>query len=1076
MPMSARRLGFRFNRTEGCLTEVHEDKDDNNEESGPSSLASDQSDTQQHDDTGSNNNTTATTITSDQQQPQDAYVSNLGSESLPSQTRNFKNISIRDFFANRLNRTRSFEGGNQSPTIKEEASNWFEEFKAKVSKKSPNVIRNNAKSSQIIVDEQFVVLGDTPDVVNKNTKRGCDNGGTLTRDNCGTFRDESIDAGEICVGDYDDNADDDDANEEDSNCEGSISLTANQCMDRPKLRRGKSQRVSYIGCNSPDFDTASINTIFNRRDSRYRRQARSRSKINSSTWSFKETLAGFIRLLFPFNHDLVWKMIAMISVMVALAAMIKSSQLVPLCSFFNGLIVGIISTIICSIVVISSALVRVFPAKNRDRNKNNPMDSFSPMSSSSPEEPHQETTSGANICSTDADSAEEYTGWMIEFIGDYEQRKNYDDIKLQLIYVCLDGTLLRLCKPKRNADSNSTSFPASVQQRCYDLSLMTKQSVTLLLPKSVRNQEKWIWSKRYPIKIEFFEHGVGDQNANPEPVKLTLFVRSCREKEEWFQRFKRSIERSIKLSIPSLPVDTIPPSPTRSSINSNVSQYEEALSDTDFSDNLRYPTPLTQSKSEIMCPNLASASNNISPVHVVKTLFNSAGKSDQPQSLTVESITTDEPGPLVRAQSCDLSQLQKSEDTNNGAAKTQCAKSHSRVASPVDESSIDEDDENALGINDNERNKKKVGGQNRSTKENKSKPFRPTLDYKSFIERVIESDSFASQNCAWFNSLIGRIFFDVLSHQYWSVKFKRKIQRKLHRIRLPYFMETLTLTKIHLGSKAPQFRNVVSHHFDSFGLSIDFDMAYSGGLEMTFETKLNLLKIREQAPSSGNTSTNLKSDTDSQKPASTVNSGPTISSTTNQSNISGQITEASSPPTQDSSVRSSVDLSDTDDTESMLSSDSSSDDELDSDEISDWEDYGAERTRQTIVKFVDKIASSRYFQHATENKYIKKKLQDISNCPLVLVVQIQSLNGILTLNVPPPPTDRLWYGFRPNPELALRALPRMGDREVNLSHVTDWIERKLVDEFRKILVIPNMEDIVLRVLQSDADQSVSVVH
>lgn len=86
---------------------------------------------------------------------------------------------------------------------------------------------------------------------------------------------------------------------------------------------------------------------------------------------------------------------------------------------------------------------------------------------------------------------------------------------------------------------------------------------------------------------------------------------------------------------------------------------------------------------------------------------------------------------------------------------------------------------------------------------------------------------------------------------------------------------------------------------------------------------------------------------------------------------------------------------------------------------------------------------------------------------MILVVKIESLTGVLTFNIPPPQTDRIWYGFRPNPELVLKAMPRMGDREVSLSHVTDWIERKLEEEFRKILVIPNMEDVVLPVLKSD---------
>ena len=40
------------------------------------------------------------------------------------------------------------------------------------------------------------------------------------------------------------------------------------------------------------------------------------------------------------------------------------------------------------------------------------------------------------------------------------------------------------------------------------------------------------------------------------------------------------------------------------------------------------------------------------------------------------------------------------------------------------------------------------------------------------------------------------------------------------------------------------------------------------------------------------------------------------------------------------------------------------------------------------------------------------------------------------------------YGFRSKPELVLFAKPWVGDREVNLSPLTEWIENKLAIEFQ----------------------------
>lgn len=61
------------------------------------------------------------------------------------------------------------------------------------------------------------------------------------------------------------------------------------------------------------------------------------------------------------------------------------------------------------------------------------------------------------------------------------------------------------------------------------------------------------------------------------------------------------------------------------------------------------------------------------------------------------------------------------------------------------------------------------------------------------------------------------------------------------------------------------------------------------------------------------------------------------------------------------------------------------------------------------MRFVDKIAKSKYFQKATETEFIKKKMEEVSNTPLLLTVELQQLRGRLAVNIPPPPTDRIWY-------------------------------------------------------------------
>ncbi|KAF7237457.1 Testis-expressed protein 2 [Varanus komodoensis] len=126
-------------------------------------------------------------------------------------------------------------------------------------------------------------------------------------------------------------------------------------------------------------------------------------------------------------------------------------------------------------------------------------------------------------------------------------------------------------------------------------------------------------------------------------------------------------------------------------------------------------------------------------------------------------------------------------------------------------------------------------------------------------------------------------------------------------------------------------------------------------------------------------------------------------------------------------------------------------------------------TGRKILRFVDKIAKSKYFQKATENEFIKKKIEEVSNTPLLLTVEVQELTGTLAVNIPPPPTDRVWYSFRVPPQLDLKVRPKLGEREVTFIHITEWIEKKLQHEFQKILVMPNMDDLILPLMHSGLD-------
>ncbi|KFQ31773.1 Testis-expressed sequence 2 protein [Mesitornis unicolor] len=99
---------------------------------------------------------------------------------------------------------------------------------------------------------------------------------------------------------------------------------------------------------------------------------------------------------------------------------------------------------------------------------------------------------------------------------------------------------------------------------------------------------------------------------------------------------------------------------------------------------------------------------------------------------------------------------------------------------------------------------------------------------------------------AWVNALLGRIFWDFLGEKYWSDLVSKKIQMKLSKIKLPYFMNELTLTELDMGIAVPKILQAFKPSIDHRGLWIDLEMSYNGSFLMTLETKMNLTKLGKE--------------------------------------------------------------------------------------------------------------------------------------------------------------------------------------------------------------------------------------
>ncbi|XP_015588612.1 testis-expressed protein 2 [Cephus cinctus] len=305
------------------------------------------------------------------------------------------------------------------------------------------------------------------------------------------------------------------------------------------------------------------------------------------------------------------------------------------------------------------------------------------------------------------------------------------------------------------------------------------------------------------------------------------------------------------------------------------------------------------------------------------------------------------------------------------------------------------------------------------------------LSYSTYMGRYIDAQttpmtdtatSLVNSDVNWMNALLGRILFDMHKCPDMINLIQDKIQRKLSNIKLPYFMESLLVSELVIGQGAPFIHRASKPTIDEKGLWLDLDISYEGCLTMKIETKLNLLKLTRAGSVSGNSTEILA--VEKPKPARS--------------------------PMFDSDVEDSPETSTEDEDSTHLTAANPS-----------KESTPSQSSSRKFLSMVDKIAANKYFQHAAEISYVRKAMAGVSNTEIRLMVSVSSIEGCLALNIPPSPSDRLWYGFRNVPKISLTAKPAVGERAVNIGYVTHWIEKKLLREFQKIVVLPNMDDLVI---------------
>jgi len=331
--------------------------------------------------------------------------------------------------------------------------------------------------------------------------------------------------------------------------------------------------------------------------------------------------------------------------------------------------------------------------------------------------------------------------------------------------------------------------------------------------------------------------------------------------------------------------------------------------------------------------------------------------------------------------------------------------------------------------------------------------------FGDFMARVMDSQKNdlsapIDSNCLNFlNVFLNRIFYDIHKSEEVKSLLKNRIHNKLLKIKITQWFKTFELRDINMGSCLPRVSKISNVHQTDRGLWVELGVEYNGVASATIETcGLNLGE--EDA---GQGSVQLKALLDEEETAL-----PLQSEDKDGRKISSRIEAATNSEEEDSAEEDSEDSQElpVDPQAAVLATSASQEAAMGALAASRarwWEVVG---NSEIVKSGIKRVSNSEWWKQKTSKK-------------MTLHLEIVSLAGVIVLNIPPPPSDRLWYSFKERPELGLRIVPYYGDVKLGedntffssaVNKTIEVVVRRLKEEIHKFVLLPNMDDIPIRIM------------
>ncbi|KAI6694351.1 hypothetical protein NL676_022061 [Syzygium grande] len=271
----------------------------------------------------------------------------------------------------------------------------------------------------------------------------------------------------------------------------------------------------------------------------------------------------------------------------------------------------------------------------------------------------------------------------------------------------------------------------------------------------------------------------------------------------------------------------------------------------------------------------------------------------------------------------------------------------------------------------------------------------------SVVSDVDSDDKFGVDGgtICW-NLLISRLFFDAKSNEETKRSLQSRIQRTLSNMRTPSYIGEVLCTDIEIGDLPPYIHGMRIIPQDmSETWAFEVDVEYSGGVILDIETRLEVheLDLQNDISNSEEVSPDLLEDFEHLR---------------KQLNLSEGGNDAS-------------------------------------------EEKG-ESDPKLVSEGMKSSKSNMSATHKSRWKSILNTIaKQVSQVPLTLRIKVASLRGTLRMQIKPPPSDQLWFGFSSMPDIEFNLESSVGEHRVTSGHIASFLINRFKVSIHDTMVLPN---------------------